>query len=77
MSNTVELVINTNGKSYRELFATVSDADQQLRKSSKNFGISVLPDCTETGEDLGRGKLYRDLPGTQKINGTYVINDIA
>jgi hypothetical protein len=73
MNNTVELVIDTNGKTYRETFATVSDADQQLRKSSKNFGISVLPDCTDTGEDLGRGRLYRNLPGTQKINGSYTI----
>jgi hypothetical protein len=67
MNNTVELVINANGQSYRELFATVSDAEKQLHKSSKTFGISVLPD----------GKLYRDLPGTQKIDGTYTIRDLA
>lgn len=67
MSNTVELVINANGQPYRELFATVSDAEQQLRKSCSTFGISILPD----------GRLHRDLPGTQKINGTYAIRDIA
>jgi hypothetical protein len=67
----VVLTLRMQGQVYRERFATVSDADQALRANARKHSISVLPDCTETGEDLGRGRLFREV--VNPVSGTYEI----
>lgn len=60
----VKLTVNMRGQVYAETFNNVGDADLAVRAAAKRHGFAVQPHCTDTGEDLGRGKVIRVSTGT-------------